>query len=248
RASRCRAPRPSRTTRTACWSMSCRTSTRAGRTPAAKAASGSPGRTRDGSWCGSPPTRSPPAGRAHKPSARPPRLRRRLRPLWLLQSRDPLLRLRSQGARQGDEHVSEVATAIRPYARPATSVSSRINLRLASIGSPGGAQRVALGEKFRLTSAASPKNCYRNCHPARPSRRSAVRGCGGPLLGPTVKLAPAPRRTRSDPIHVVSDPRVGEERRLAQRQRIKLWAVTTVHKAEALPLHPGMVFEMVLDH
>src|SRR5262249_14510644 len=117
RASRCRAPRPSRTTRTACWSMSCRTSTRAGRTPAAKAASGSPGRTRDGSWCGSPPTRSPPAGRAHKPSARPPRLRGRLRPLWLLQSRDPLLRLRSQGARQGDEHVSEVATAhtaIRP--------------------------------------------------------------------------------------------------------------------------------------
>src|SRR5262245_34480824 len=69
-----------------------------------------------------------------------------------------------------------------------------------------------------------------------------------PLLGPTVKLAPAPRRTRSDPIHVVSDPRVGGERRLAQRQRIKLWAITTVHKAEALPLHPGMVFEMVLDH
>src|SRR5262249_25789961 len=80
RASRCRAPRPSRTTRTACWSRSCRTSTRAGRTPAAKAALGPLGRTGIGSWCGSRPTRSPPAGRAHKPSARPPRLRRTPRP------------------------------------------------------------------------------------------------------------------------------------------------------------------------
>jgi hypothetical protein len=74
------------------------------------------------------------------------------------------------------------------------------------------------------------------------------RGLESALPLSTLKLAPAPSRTRSDPIGIVNYPRIGGERGLAQRQRIELRTITTVHKAEAIALHPGVVFEMVLDN
>jgi hypothetical protein len=52
--------------------------------------------------------------------------------------RNPLLAKFSTGCSSRETSTSR--RLLRPYARPATSVSSRISLRLASIGSPGGAQ------------------------------------------------------------------------------------------------------------
>src|SRR5262245_49830885 len=61
-----------------------------------------------------------------------------------------------------------------PRDLPRCSVRRRVAEPATRLGSAGRA-RVALGEKLRLTSAATRKNCYRNCHRAAFAPLSCVR-------------------------------------------------------------------------
>src|SRR5262249_61160902 len=107
--------------------------------------------------------RSPPAVRAPTPSARPPRPRGRRGPLWLLESHDPLLRLRSQGAR-----------AEREPEPPDTRPAARLGV-LAVVPSGYGAGPGVAGAGGRGAAGALDTLSVVRALPLAPPRRTA--GC-----------------------------------------------------------------------